>query len=117
VAALKKLKSLAEINGDLDKPVFMFASGRLLTKAKLNSLIQIHLTPHIGNEARLYSCKSFRAALPSALAAIPHMSNDTTIKRWGRWNSKAFERYIRLSHRAKKKLFAKFTKALNSLET
>jgi hypothetical protein len=45
------------------------------------------------------------------------MSNDTTIKRWGRWNSKAFERYIRLSHRAKKKLFAKFTKALNSLET
>jgi hypothetical protein len=117
VAALKKLKSLAEKNGDMDKPVFMFASGRLLTKGKLNSLIQLHLTPHIGNEARLYSCKSFRAALPSALAAIPHMSNDTTIKRWGRWNSKAFERYIRLSHRAKKKLFAKFTRALNSLES
>ncbi len=42
VAAFKKLKNLA------DKPVFMFASGRLLTKAKLNSLIKIHLTPHIG---------------------------------------------------------------------
>ncbi len=117
VAALKKLKHFAELNGDTEKPVFMFASGRLLTKAKLNSLIKIHLTPHIGREARLYSCKSFRAALPSALAAIPHMSNDITIKRWGRWNSKAFERYIRLSHRAKKKLFAKFTKALNSFDT
>jgi hypothetical protein len=90
----------------------MFDSGRLLTKAKLNKIIQAQLFPHIGQEARLYNCKSFRAALPSALAANPHMSNDTTIKRWGRWNSKAFERYTRLSHKAKRKLFSKFIRAL-----
>jgi hypothetical protein len=46
------------------------------------------------------------------LAANPHMSNDTTIKRWGRWNSKAFERYTHLSHKAKRKLFRKFIRAL-----
>jgi hypothetical protein len=114
VAAIKKLKSLAEENGDLNKPVFMFDSGRLLTKAKLNKIIQLQLFPHIVIEARYYSCKSFRAALPSALAANPHMSNDSTIKRWGRWNSKAFERYTRLSHSAKRKLFKKFIKALSS---
>jgi hypothetical protein len=113
VAAIKKLKSLAEENGDLNKPVFMFDSGRLLTKAKLNKIIQLQLFPHIGIEARYYSCKSFRAALPSALAANPHMTNDSTIKRWGRWNSKAFERYTRLSHSAKRKLFKKFIKALS----
>jgi hypothetical protein len=112
IAAIKKLRSLAEKNGDLDKPVFMFDSGSLLTKAKLYKIIQLHLFPHIGQEARFYSCKSFRAALPSALAANPHMSNDTTLKRWGRWNSKAFERYTRLSHNAKRKLFRKFIKAL-----
>jgi hypothetical protein len=49
---MKKLKSLAEKNGNLDKPVFMFDSGSLLTTAKLNKIIQLHLFPHIGQEAR-----------------------------------------------------------------
>jgi hypothetical protein len=35
VAAIKKLKSLAEKNGDLDKPVFMFNSGRFSHKSKI----------------------------------------------------------------------------------
>jgi hypothetical protein len=113
VAALKKLKSFAISNSDLEKPVFCFASGKLLTKAKLNALIQLHLFPHIGNESRFYSCRSFRAALPSALAANPHLANDVTIKKWGRWSSKAFERYTRLSHSAKRKLFSKFVRALD----
>ncbi len=112
VAALKRLKLFAISSGNIDKPVFCFASGKLLTKAKLNALIQLHLSPHIGNESRFYSCKSFRAALPSALAANPHLANDVTIKKWERWSSKAFERYTRLSHSAKRKLFSKFVRAL-----
>ena len=109
IAAISKLKSFSF---DPNEPVFKFENGKFLTRAKLNNLILKHLFPHIGNEANFYSSRSFRAALPSALASHPRMSNDTTIKRWGRWNSKAFERYTRLSHRAKEKLFAKFTMAL-----
>ena len=111
IAAISKLKSFSF---DPNEPVFKFENGKFLTRAKLNNLILKHLFPHIGNEANFYSSRSFRAALPSALASHPRMSNDTTIKRWGRWNSKAFERYTRLSHRAKEKLFAKFTRALKN---
>jgi hypothetical protein len=52
-------------------------------------------------------------ALPSALAAIPDMDNDPLIMKWGRWNSEVFEKYIRLSHVAKRELFKKFVLALN----
>jgi hypothetical protein len=109
IAAITKLRSVS-YNPNL--PVFQFENGKFLTRSKLNSFIREHLTPHIGSEALFYSSRSFRAALPSALASHPHMSNDTTIKRWGRWNSKAFERYTRLSHRAKEKLFTKFSRVL-----
>jgi hypothetical protein len=109
IAAISKLKSLSF---NPNQPVFSFDNGTFLTRAKLNKLIFEHLSPHIGSEARFYSAKSFRAALPSALASNPHMANDATIKKWGRWNSKAFERYTRLSHKAKEKLFTKFTRAL-----
>jgi len=70
------------------------------------------LKNHIGKDANYYSCKSFRPALPSALAALPKQGNEKFIKRWGRWDSVAFERYIRLSHLAKRKIFAKFSEAL-----
>ncbi len=109
IVAITKLKSIS-FNPNL--PVFQFENGKFLTRSKLNHFIQEHLAPHIGIEAQFYSSRSFRAALPSALASHPHMSNDTTIKWRGRWNSKAFERYTRLSHRAKEKLFAKFTRVL-----
>ena len=110
IAALLKLKESSNVTGRENSPVFMFSNGACLTKARLNKLIVEQLTPHLGIEAKNYS------ALPSALASHPKMQNDSTIKRWGRWNSNAFERYTRLSHKAKEKLFAKFALALeNSL--
>jgi hypothetical protein len=115
VSALKLLAKLADSENNLNSPVFKFESGTYLTKKTLNDLIFAHLEPFLGSEARNYSCKSFRAALPSALASCPHSENDKSIKQWGRWNSDAFERYIRLSHKARRKLFAKFAVALNSL--
>ena len=116
IAALLKLKESSNVTGRENSPVFMFSNGACLTKARLNKLIVEQLTPHLGIEAKNYSSKSFRSALPSALASHPKMQNDSTIKRWGRWNSNAFERYTRLSHKAKEKLFAKFALALeNSL--
>jgi hypothetical protein len=78
----------------------------------MNSYIVHFLKPQLGDQANFYSCKSFRAALPSALASYPHQENDVFIKRWGRWNSEAFERYTRLDHNAKKEIFSKFAAAL-----
>jgi hypothetical protein len=73
------------------------------------------LAKHIEEDAKLYFCHSFRGALPSALAAIPDMDNDPSIMKWGRWNSEAFERYVRLSYVAKSELFKKFVIALYCL--
>jgi hypothetical protein len=114
IAALKSLKEASGVKNNERTPVFIFANGACLTKAFLNKLIVKQLTPHLGSEAKNYSCKSFRCALPSALASHPKMQDDSTIKRWGRWNSKAFEKYTRLSHKAKEKLFAKFSVALKN---
>jgi hypothetical protein len=114
VLSLSLLKSKRSDAKYLSYPVFAFENGTFLTKSKLNNIIHKCLQPHIQDEATLYSCKSFRAALPSALAALPCSSNEKFIKRWGRWNSEAFERYVRLSHLAKKRIFKKFELALNS---
>jgi hypothetical protein len=37
------------------------------------------LSPHLKEEAKDYSSKSFRAGLPSALAAYPNLENDIQI--------------------------------------
>ena len=95
-----------------DRPVFTFENGSHLTLSKMNNFIVSFLEPQLGDQANFYSCKSFRAALPSALASHPHQENDVFIKRWGRWNSEAFERYTRLSHSAKREIFARFAAAL-----
>jgi hypothetical protein len=111
INALKSLKkSTAKSEDD---PVFKFDNGTYLTCKNLNKLIQMFLSKHIGEEAKFYYCHSFRGALPSALAAIPDMDNDPSIMKWGRWNSEAFEKYVRLSHVAKRELFNKFILALN----
>jgi hypothetical protein len=78
----------------------------------MNEMIVHFLSPHLKEEAKDYSSKSFRAGLPSALAAYPNLENDIQIKRWGRWKSDAYERYTRLSHKAKKEIFKKFVSIL-----
>jgi hypothetical protein len=111
VKALKKLKKIS--NSAESEPVFKFSNNNFLTNKKMNDYIQKFLFPHLGEDAKFYFCHSFRGALPSALAAIPNIDNDPSIKKWGRWNSDAFERYVRLSHMAKCELFKKFVLALN----
>lgn len=114
IKALKCLKNLSEPTNP-NFPVFMFSNGSFLTMKVMNEYIVRLLKSHLGNDAECYSCKSFRAALPSALAAFPSLNNDVSIKRWGRWKSSAFEKYTRLNHMAKKEIFAKFTDALNNV--
>ena len=114
IKALKKLKSFG--NSRSNEPVFTFSNGTYLTNANLNEILRFFLSKKIGNRADGYSCQSFRGALPSALAANPALSDDLTIKKWGRWHSSAFEKYTRLSHIAKKSLFEKFVCALDKLK-
>jgi len=102
IKAIKCLKELSKKSGSESYPVFTFSNGKFLTCKRMNELIIHFLKPHLNDEAYSYSCKSFRAGLPSALAAYPNLENDVHIKRWGRWNSNAYERYTRLSHKAKK---------------
>jgi hypothetical protein len=109
VEALRSLKNSSK--GGFT-PVFTFENGKFPTCSLLNKIIVKLLEKHLGEQANLYSCKSFRSALPSALAALPVSGNEKFIKRWGRWNSEAFERYVRLNHLAKKKIFVKFAEAL-----
>jgi hypothetical protein len=113
VKALYLLKSLSNVSKN--GPVFGFDSGIFLTCKKLNAIIVHTLKKHIGAEASAYSCRSFRAALPSALAANPVVGNKESIKRWGRWNSDAYERYTRLSHKMKRRLFQQFVTALDEI--
>jgi len=112
VAALSCLKNFARTNNSLNKPVFTFENGKFLTLSTMNECITHFLTPNLGTNALDYSCKSFRAALPSALASLNIQGSDVSIKRFGRWDSKAFEKYTRLDHKAKEKIFRKFTLAL-----
>jgi hypothetical protein len=78
VRALKKLKKVS--NGSENEPVFKFGNNSFLTSKKMNGYIQSFLSPHLGEDAKFYFCHSFRGALPSALAAIPNMDNDPSIK-------------------------------------
>jgi|LakMenEpi03Aug12_release.lakeMendotaPanAssembly.Ray.scaffolds.fasta_scaffold3917004_1 hypothetical protein len=60
-----------------------FSTHRILTMSRINKLIKHFLSPFIGDQAKFYSCKSFRATLTSDLASHPRLENDVHIKRWG----------------------------------
>ncbi len=102
VQAIRCLMQKMDANLYMESPIFAYRCDQFLNMNKLNRILEKLLEPHFGEDAKLYSCKSFRAALPSALAAFPNLGNKVAIKRWGRWNSEAFERYTRLNHNAKK---------------
>jgi len=94
------------------KPVFRFRSGKFLTQRSLNQIMRECLVPIIGSEGNNFSGHSFRAGLPSALAACQSLASENAIKKWGRWKSNSFEKYTRLNHKAKKEVFELFKKAL-----
>jgi hypothetical protein len=113
VQSLKCLKNMSNIKGSEHTPVFTFSNGKFLTGKKANKLLSHFLEPYLGAETAFYSCKSFRAALPSALSSYPLLEDENFIKRWGRWSSNAYERYTRLNHKAKKEIFVHFAEALS----
>jgi hypothetical protein len=92
--------------------VFTYISGKQLTREGLNSALKVLLEPIFDFREGSYSCHSFRAALPSAMAASPDSMSGEDIKNWGRWSSDTFQTYTRLRYDQKKKLYKKIVNNL-----
>jgi len=117
VKALQKWKELSTPYSSRDRPVFEFDNGVLLTPSVFNTILQNLLRPHVGTRACLYTSHSFRAALPSAMAADPIACNSVELKQWGRWYSDSYLLYTRLKLDQKRALFSKIVSILNKVQS
>jgi hypothetical protein len=117
VAAFKALRRKCNIQGAPASPVFLFPSGKLLTPATLNKTLSMLLQDMCRPGENSVSCHSFRAGIPTALSLFPDLVSNDEIKGWGRWQSDCYERYTRLKHDQKRKIFDKIAAALTSLHS
>ena len=78
--------------GSLPGPFFKFADGRVLTRVRLVSALHVALQ-EAGIDDSRFSGHSFRigAATTAVLQGVP----DSLIKMMGRWESAAYQLYIR----------------------
>jgi hypothetical protein len=90
---------------DQSTSVFMFKNGKLLTPSNFNKTLRELLKLELGNESDYFSSHSFRAAIPAMLAEHPNVASQETIMGWGRWDSKAYEKYTRLKLNKRKETF------------
>jgi hypothetical protein len=76
-------------------PVFCWKSGSPLTGSKFNSLIKYMLAPYIDETKGKFVSHSFRIGLASMLGTLGY--GDEDIKAAGRWSSRAFQTYLKLT--------------------
>ena len=112
-ACLFKLKKMAVSEGiwDKSKPVFSFKSGKFLTKQKLNSWLA-NLLCDFTDKDNSISGHSFRAAIPSLLAANPDISSVKDIQLWGGWSSDSYTVYTKNEKDKRKIVFDKIVQCL-----
>ena len=112
-SALIRLKEMAESEGvwDCKKPVFMFKSGKLLTKNKLNLWLN-NLLGEFMDSNHVISGHSFRAAIPSLLASNPDRDTAKWIQEWGGWSSDSFHLYTKNKREERKSLFKKIVSSI-----
>ncbi len=117
VNSMKRLKQLHMDNGSYDpkKPVFMFASGKLLTVSKMNSILGNILGDIFEKSQNKISCHSFRAGIPSSIGQSPDKIFNEDIKNFGRWRGSSYSLYIRLEKNKREKLFNKVYSVLDEL--
>jgi hypothetical protein len=114
VAVLKSLLKEKSYSQVKSLPVFMFSNGKLLTPKQFNISLRSLLEPIFGKDALFFSSHSFRAAIPAALADHPMIASKEEVMGWGRWDSKAFEKYTRLKRNKRKETFENLWLVLNS---
>ena len=111
VMALQLLKSLHEKNGTFNpkKTVFMFASGKFLTTAKTNKILENLLNDVCVQGVNKISCHSFRAGIPSTIGNIAKDFDSNDIKNFGRWRGNSYRLYTRLEKKTGSSCMKKFT--------
>lgn len=117
VTALEEYKKFQGSLGMVEpgQPVFRFASGKNLTPAKLNQILQDLLKDIYEPGKNSISCHSLRAGIPSALSKFPDLVSDEEIKGMGGWHSDAVDRYTRLPEAKRRATFQKAIFALSAL--
>ena len=86
------------------QPVFRWTCGTPLTGTKLTEVIRERLRGFLDGAEQRYSTHSFRAGAASMLGTLGY--SDSDVKALGRWNSRSFEKYIKLP-RSKRAAVAK----------
>ena len=76
------------------KPFATLSSGKVLTKARRNTMMKAAFKGLVDYEVNTISSHSFRSGLASAMARQGY--SDEEIKHQGRWASDAFLRYLKL---------------------
>lgn len=112
-SAMLRLSKIASRPSMANLPVFMFDSGKLLTKAVFNTTVRALLRGKLGSGCNLISGHSFRQAIPTVLAKFPDLVKDNHIMGWGRWSSQAFLCYTKLKLCQKRCIFGKILNVLN----
>jgi len=117
VAALKKLYSLTIVTHPetnlANIPVFSFPDGKPLTTKLMNSYLKTFLSDLSGDEM-VFSCHSFRSAIPSIVSNFPDQALVSDIKEWGNWKSDSYQLYMKLERDKRRKLFGKISVVLKS---
>jgi hypothetical protein len=93
VVALCRLKK-SEQNlgmGSKGSPVFRETNGNLLTK---KAFLQI-VNSTQGETSSIFSGKSFRTGLPSAMESFPESFRDSHVKALGRWRGRSYQTYMK----------------------
>lgn len=90
-------------------PIFRCKSGTPLTGKKFNTYIKSMLRPYIDQSKGKFVSHSFRIGLASMLGSLGYEDDD--IKAAGRWSSRAFQTYLKLT-RTKRARMGKTISAL-----
>lgn len=116
VAALKKQQELQKAmgKGRQEDPVFIYPSGRFLTKDSYNKALRTLLEDVVDYSKDSVTCHSFRAGIPSLVNQFPELVSTEEIKGWGRWSSEAYSKYTRLKTEQKSKIFSKIAVVLKN---
>ena len=83
------------------------SNGDLFTMSKMNSLLSLFLNHYFPPGFGKFLCHSFRAGLPSMMAANPNLFSKEETMEVGRWSSDAYLRYTRLHGIRSKSIFNK----------
>jgi len=91
VRALKKWRG--RVRGTPGLPMFSGEDEKPLTGKKLNEILKKLLSPHFDMKLGSFTTHSFRAGVPSMLAASG--ASEEEVKASGRWSSRAYEAYLK----------------------